>query len=197
MKEHNIESLWKSSNKKASDYYKSIEDEVLRKAQKESNGLFAKIRRNIIFELIASMIVAFSFPFLFWSDKTQFAIVAAFMMVLLVITYVVYLNYLQQIKNVHEPDILTALRLKEKILAGYIKKLKFFLYLSIFLGFTLGVFAGKGNFVLWDIKNLILLGVGVPVVLLFIWLGNKYIWALYKKYLDKLRVCIKGLEEEG
>ncbi|PLX21702.1 MAG: hypothetical protein C0599_07525 [Salinivirgaceae bacterium] len=197
MKEHNIESLWKSSTQKASDYYKSIEDEILQKANKDSNGLFAKIRRNIIIELIASLIVAFVFPFLFIEDKTAFAVVGVFMMVLLALTFYFYLNYLQRIKNVHEPDILTALKLKEKILAGYIRKMKLFLYVAVIIGFAVGFFSGNTSFVLFDIKNLIGLAIGVPIVLLFIWLGNKYIWALYQKHLDKLRESIKGLEEDN
>ena len=197
MKEHNIESLWKSSNQKASDYYKSIEDEVLQKAKKESNGLFAKIRRNVIIELISSVIVAFGFPFLFRDDKTAFIVISIFMMILLVFTFIFYLNYLHRIKNVHEPDILSALKLKENILAAYIKKMKLFLYVSVAIGFSVGAFTGKGDFVLWDIKNLFILVAGIPIVLLFIWLGKKYIWALYQKHLDKLRDCIKGLEEDN
>jgi hypothetical protein len=119
------------------------------------------------------------------------------MIVLLVFTFFFYLNYLQRIKKVHEPDILSALKLKESILTAYIKKMKLFLYISISMGFIVGAFSGKENFVLLDLKNLLILAVGIPIMLLFMWLGKKYIWVLYQKHLDKLRECIKGLEEDN
>jgi purine-cytosine permease-like protein len=197
MKEHNIESLWKSSTQKASDYYKSIEDDILQKANKESNGIFAKIRRNIIYELIASVIVAIGFPFLFWNDFSQFILMVSIMTIILGLTFYFYMSYLRQIKQVHEPNILTALKLKEKILDGYIKKLKVFLYIAAIIGFLVGAFSGKEDFILLDLKNLFVLVIGAPIVALLMWLGNKYIWALYKKHLHKLRECIKGLEEEN
>ena len=51
MEDNNIKSLWKKSNAQAGQYYGEIEEELIKKASKESQGLFASIRSNIIIEL--------------------------------------------------------------------------------------------------------------------------------------------------
>lgn len=194
MEDNNIKSLWKKSNAQAGQYYGEIEEELIKKASKESQGLFARIRRNIIIELWLSVIVALGFPFFFWHNKMEFAIVATLVIIALAVTFYYYLGYLKQVKDVNEPNVLEALKTKEKILTAYVKRLYWIFYIALPLGFFMGLVFGDQEFILFSLKTLIQVAVAVPILILVLWLGRKYIHALYGKHLEHLREIIAGLQ---
>ncbi len=194
MEDNNIKSLWKKSDKQAGAYYGKIEDELIKKASKESQSLFARIKRNIIIELWVSVILAIALPFIFWKDKMEFAIVAVLVVALLAVTFYYYLRYLNQIKTVNEPNVLEALKIKEKILSAYVKRLYLLFYIAVPVGFFIGLAFGDQVFVFFSLKTLIQVAVATPLLILVFWLGRKYIYALYTKHLIHLREIIAGVE---
>ncbi len=197
MKNNDLKSLWKASEQKASDYYNTIEQQVVQKAKSASNDIISRIRKRLKIELWISIPFAFLFPFLFLGSLTTFLSIGALMMVALALTLWLYLGLLSKLKNIQEDSVLNALERKEKILSRYV----WWQYVLVAIGFVLGVSVGfsmgvqesrgEFNFAEEWYKLLILL----PVMGIAYWLLHKYIHAMYGKSLKELRQVLRGLKE--
>ena len=72
MDEKELFEAWKGNDINENQVFEQHKDEFIKLAQKQSNDIFSKIKRNIISEGVLSIIVGVSFPVLFLSNPIFF-----------------------------------------------------------------------------------------------------------------------------
>jgi hypothetical protein len=196
MDEKELFEAWKGTDKNESQVFEQHKDEFIQLAQKQSNDIFSKIKRNIVWEGVLSIIVGVSFPVLFLSNPIFFWIIIVLIVVALLVGINVYGKYWRDMKQLDDSSLIVSLEKKLAILTRYIKQLKIYLYLFMPLGFVVGVaFALKQEEI--DLTRMIvIIAVTLPFLGIMLWLGKKYIHALYGKHLKNIEGIYKGLKEK-
>lgn len=196
MDEKELFEVWKGNDKNENQAFEQHKDEFIKLAQEQSNDIFSKIKRNIIWEGVLSIIVGVSFPVLFLSNPIFFWIIIVLMVVALFVGIKVYGKYWTDMKQLDDSSLMVSLEKKLAILTRYIKQLKTYLYLFMPLGFAVGVaFALKEEEI--DLTRIIVITAFIlPFLGIMLWLGKKYIYALYGNHLKNIEGIYEGLKEK-
>lgn len=194
-----LQNLWQSKpTGEESKYYHQIENELLKKAQMNSNDIFSQVRKNMLIELWASGIILLAVPFIINLESIIHIVFLALLVISVIITIKVYGSYLSQIKRIQSESIHTALKKKASLLKTYIKRLKWYVYIispiAFYLGFGMGL-ETHGE-VAFNMKLLIKMAIAIPFLILFFWGMSKYIYALYGKHLEKIEEILLGFEKD-
>ena len=108
----------------------------------------------------------------------------------------IYAGYLRKIKQLNESALVVSLKKKHSILSHYVKQLNFYLLIFAPLGFVIGFGFALKDEALNAIQLLISAAIALAFLLLFIWLGRKYIHALYGKHLKSIEEIYQHLIEK-
>jgi hypothetical protein len=205
MKEFDLKPIWNSDRGKAAEHYGSLED-IHRLAGKRSDNILNKLRRNIIMELIASVIILLLLAVAVyqWDSGLPFWIFAITFAVIGWLSFRLYVRFLRQLREVNQKSILEALREYVRLVGKYIRRMKVLIYyltpLGYLVGLAVGTFAGhEGTFTLQDF---LVMGfgaiIGLPFLFVVIWFSTrKYIRWLYGKHYESLKEVLNSLEEQG
>jgi hypothetical protein len=195
MDDKELFAVWKEGDEKEKRTLEHHQGEYLGIAQSQSKDVFRKIRKNIVWETIMSVIIAVVFPFFFWDHAIFFWMIVVMMLASIVAGVKVYGKYLQDMNQLNESSMVESLRKKLLILSRYVKQLNFYLMVFLPLGFAVGfAFALKQEEITLA-RILVLAGVTLPFLGLLIWLGKKYIYALYGKHLKSIKGIYQRLGE--
>lgn len=195
MDEKQLFEAWKSYDKNEKRVYKLHKDEFLKLAKRKSNDIFAQIKMNMILEGILSILVGVFLPYIFLNNPIFFWIVVVLMLAALLIGFRVYGKYWKEMKQLNESSLVDSLEKKLAILSRYVKQLKVYLYLFMPIGFVVGFSFALKQEEIYLAKILILTGVSLPFLGLMIWLGKKYIYALYGKHLKRIEEIYNDMKE--
>ena len=139
MDDKELFAAWNRGSEQEKQVLKQHQGEYLRLVRSQSNDVFAKIKKNIFWEVIISVIISVIFPFLFWNDPIFFWIIVGLMLVAAVVGGSVYRRYLLDMKQLNESSLVESLEKKLKILSHYVKRLYIYLYVFAPLGFVVGL----------------------------------------------------------
>ncbi|MFP4288459.1 MAG: hypothetical protein ACLFQS_04310 [Bacteroidales bacterium] len=196
MENNYLKNLWKESEKKSSDYYSSIEKNLIEKAKSTSNDLFNRIYRKAIIELWLSGIIALAIPWMFFSEGDVFWIVSIILIVIIGLTIWFYMSFLTKLKNIQQHNIIDALQRKEETLSRFVLWQYILVVFGLLVGFAFGLFSGGNGisgFKLTEdwlklLTAALLLG-GIS------WLLQIYVHVMYGKPLQELRQLLSSLKE--
>lgn len=194
MDEKQLFDTWKSDHHLRNEELEA-DLEIKKITHAKSHDLFAKIRRNIIVELALSTIVAIGFPFFFTGDKLYFWIIVILLACSVAATFFVYGRYLRDMNQLNEVSLLQSLEKKISILSRYVRQLHVYMYIiapvSFFIGFSYRLHDDHIELKRW----IYLIAFSLPFLVLFMWLCNRYVYALYGKYLKQVKGLFDDLNE--
>ena len=150
MKEFDLKRIWDSDRGKATEHYGSLED-IQRLAGKRSDNILSKLRRNIIIELIVSVIILLLLAIAVyrWDNGAPFWIFAVTFAVITWVSFRLYIRFLRQLREVNQKSILEALRAYVRLVEKYIRRMKLLIYyltpVGYLVGLTIGTLAGHNG----------------------------------------------------
>ena len=186
---------WRASSDQEKRWLKHHQGEYFKIAHSQSNDIFAKIRKNMLWEAIISVIVAIIFPFLFLNNAFFFWIIVILMILSVLAGVKVYGKYYQDMKRLNETSILESLKKKLMILSRYVRQLNIYVIIFMILGFAAGFAFALQDEEIEPMKVLVMAGFSLPFLILLIWLGRKYIHVLYGKHLKRIEEIYHNLIE--
>lgn len=196
MKEDSLKGIWNKGDVNAKKYFTEIEESVIDKAQKSSNDVIQKVKRNAIAELVASVIIVICYLFYF-SNFPYFLIIGAILILLLALTIWFYASFLTSINKAEKSSVLDTLKAKLAILKKYVKWMMLLIYIlspvAFYFGFSFSFF--QTNKIGWELVIAII--ISLPFLFAFIWGCKKYLHWLYGKNIEKLTAIVDGLENEA
>lgn len=175
---------------------KNLDESLFIQMERRSHDVLLRIKRNIILELIASVLLSIIFSIYFRNDNLAFSLCVLVFSIILGFTFMIYLTYLKRIKGINEESILDSLLKKEEVLQNYVKRLKWYIIIisgpSIYFGALL-VWIEQD---ILSLKAVLVFSLfAIPSTGVLIWLGMKYIYALYGKHLDEIREIRNQMSE--
>lgn len=203
MSELDLNKIWNSDRKKARDHYESLSD-VEKLARQKSDNILNKIRRNILMESIASVILVILVGIAFYKwEMLVFWGFIVFIIIVMILSFRLYLNFARSLQEVNQQDVLNSLKEYVRITGHYIKRLKVYIYyvtpVGYLVGLTFGTFADAGSDTTEQLLIRIGIGVliGIPILVPIIWFINKkYIKWLYGKHYEALKKVLDNLQKE-
>ena len=184
MEEFDLNKAWEEGDDSAKEFYKSIEEEVLSMARKNSNDILDRIKRNIKGEWIANAIMYPTLGFLFWGNPFFWPYVI-FALAVLVIAWLPYRNLLKRIDETPTKNIINALESYIEVLSDFTKRMKtlfwFIMIPALLFGFYVGV-NFKGEFQFEKLNFSIIWKTVFALAFVF---GLTY-WFSFKKYFPWL-----------
>lgn len=186
---------WKQISHKEKEILEKNRGDFKKIAMEKSNDIFNKIKATMKVEAILSLVVALVFPFLFLEAGYYFWIMTALMLAALIVTLKVYWDCWKGLSHIQEKDIVSSLARKTQILAKYIRTLKFICYFFGLVGFVVGFNYSlfESNSSLETEKLGITIALSIPILGLFYWLINKYIYGLYGRHLKSIKAVYQNL----
>ena len=203
MSELDLNKIWDSDRDKARDHYESLSD-VEKLAKKKSDNVLNKIYRNIFIESVFSLIfvVLLGIAFYEW-EMLAFWGYTVFVVIVVVFSFRLYLNFARGMKNVNQQKVVNSLREYVRITGHYIKRLKVYIYYvtpsGYLIGLVFGILSNPDIGSISEILTRVGIGsaVGIPFLLFMIWFINKkYIKWLYGRHYDSLKQILDNLEKE-
>lgn len=203
MSELDLNKIWNSDREKARDHYESLSD-VEKLAKQKSDNVLNKIYRNILIESIFSIIIIILIGIWFYEwERLVFWGYSVFILIVLVFSLRLYLNFSKGIKGVNQKKVVDSLREYVRITGHYIKRLKVYIYYvtpaGYLVGLVFGTIANPGDDTFGEIliRTGIGIAIGIPLLALMIWFFNKkYIKWLYGRYYEALKEILRNLEKE-
>ncbi len=195
MEEKELFEAWKKVDANEEKVFAQHEGDYAQLAQKKSNDIFRKINNNIISEAIATVVAIVAFPFLFLSEPVFFWLIMALMLLSTAVCIKVYARYLKDMKHLNELDLATSLKKKLNILKRYVKQLNLYMIIFSPIGFAVGFIFALKEEELGLMRIIVISGISLPFLGLVIWLGRKYIYALYGKHIKRVEEIYLSLIE--
>lgn len=197
MDEKELFSTWNQSGEREKQALRKHEGEYEKLAQKSSNDIFDRIRKNIQWEISASIIVMIGFPFFFLKHPVFLAIIIALLLLSAVASFKVYREYLNGIRAFNQLTVIESLGKKLEVLKKYIRHLHLLIYLFAPIAFAVGFTFELKQGDLTAQQLLFLIAFSLPFLALFIWLCKKYIHALYGKHYQRLKSIYSDLSNNN
>ena len=198
MEDKELFDIWKKNDQQETVVYEKYKEEYTQLVKAQSHDIFKKISRNVWLELICTIASFFVFVGLilkyYGMQNTPFYgfVFVAVLFIIVILSVWLYGKYLKDVKSINEVNIVDSLKKKIAILSNYIKRLNIFYAFSFVVGFVFGLYTSIENKGFHLFRFLRFLGISIPIILVCIWLGKKYIHALYGKHL----VSIKKIYED-
>ncbi len=199
MKEFDLNSVWKDSDEKASEYFSTIEPKILEMATKKSQSIAAKLKRKILIEWAAALGLI-TYIFIQYADTPLLPWLIIATIVIFIINWIPYGKLLKSMKEAPTENILKSTEIQVGVMDSFIKRLKLYTALLMPLGFLLGLFLkidikGEVEGIPWEFI-LTLLGIGIVLCTLITLATFKwYIPAIYGKTRDEYAELLKDLKE--
>jgi hypothetical protein len=163
---------------------------------KKSNDIFRKIKNNIIAEGVISAIIVIVFPFIFLKEPIFFWLLLVIMFLAAAFGIKIYGKYLNDMKQLNESSLTVSLKKKLGILKRYVKQLNLYLLVFAPLGFALGFAFALKEEEISLIRIILIAGISLPFLGLMIWLGKKYIYALYGMHIKRIEEIFLNLNQD-
>lgn len=203
MSELDLNKIWNSDREKARDYYESLSD-VEKLAKQKSDNILNKIRRNILVESVASIILVILVGIAFYNwERLVFWGFLVFIVIVTAMSFRLYVNFAHSLRDVNQQNILNSLKEYVRITGHYIKRLKVYIYyvtpIGYMVGLAFGTFADAGSETAEQLLLRIGIGIliGIPILIPMIWFFNKkYIKWLYGRHHEALKQVLENLEKE-
>lgn len=201
MSELDLNKIWNSDQEKAREHYESLSD-VEKLAKQKSDNILNKIRRNILMESIASVIIVILVGMAFYEwERLVFWGFIIFIVIVTILSFRLYLNFTHSLRDVNQRNVLNSLKEYVRITGHYIKRLKIYIYyltpIGYLVGLTFGTFADPGGDTTEQLLMRIGFGIliGIPILIPIIWFFNKkYIKWLYGRHHEALKRLLENLE---
>ncbi|MGB3180442.1 MAG: hypothetical protein WBB45_03580 [Cyclobacteriaceae bacterium] len=195
MNDDELLDLWKAGGKTSQKYYEHIRPEIMEKANTQSNDILNKVRKNIIAETIASVVVAIIMPFFFYHNTAFFFTMLVATAAALAYSLYINRNYLRRIRSVNTHNIIEGLKSRIEILSDYVSRIKRSLYILTPVGFYLGFAFAISEEGAFNAQRFSVLVVATsPALFLILWLGKRYIGRLYGRHLTSLQKTAKQFQ---
>jgi hypothetical protein len=204
MKEIDLNKIWDSDLEKARGHFENLEDpESL--ARKKSGNILQRIKRNMMAETIAGIVLMAAFCAGFWSwDRIVFWGLLVLAVLTILYSAWLYLRFASQLNRVNQQDVRSALEHYVNLTSRYIRRLKVILYYLTPLGAYVGMSLVLIPELLGEETKMWILAYGLstlvalPLVLALVWFVNrKYIPWLYGRQLDAFRETLEGLDRNN
>ncbi len=204
MKDIDLNRIWDSDQEKARHHFQSLPDPIAL-AKKKSNTILHRIRRNMLLESIAGVvIVAFlAFNFYSWGPLVFYGFIL-FTGIVAIFSFYIYWKLHNDLKNVDQQRVTDALKEYIRLTGNYIRRLKIIVHWITPTGFLLGMLLASipdmGDISVRTFLIAIAIGaaMGSPLVIFLIWFINRhYIKWVYGKHYHALKQTLEGLESEN
>lgn len=204
MNTFDINKIWNSDAGKARNHFDSVKENVEKLAKRKSDNILHKIKRKLIIELIVStiLIVALGVGVFHFSEKVFFSYVVIVLLAF-VLSIRLFWKLFRDINLVKEKSVVVSLEKTIDIINYYIRQSKILVYVLTPVGFIVGFLSGAiAEGIDYTLHNLLVLGgvllvVGVPSVILIIWLVNKkYYKVMYEKHVHELEEILENLKSD-
>jgi hypothetical protein len=186
MDDKSLRSLWKEETPEERAFLESHRGQFEKMAQRKSQDVFARIKRNIILEGACSLAIAVIFPFFFLSQPFFFWLVLSLMVVSTINCFWYYDRYLRGIRSLQESSLLDSLNQKAALLQVYVRRMKWIGVVYIILGYGVGLSFALAQGEIYPLRLIVLGAISIPIIVLLLWLANLYIRALYGKHLKEI-----------
>lgn len=200
MEEFDLNKAWEEGDDSAKEYYKTIEEEVLSMARKNSNDILNRIKRNIKGEWIANAVIYPMIGFILWDDPLFWAYVV-FAILILGIAWLPYRKLLKRIDETSSKNIVDALKSYVEILADFTQRMKTLFWMlmipSLFFGFYLGISQSGGipsEKITFKLVSITILALGAVFGLTYWFSFKKYFPWLYGKPKNELKKLLEDLK---
>ncbi len=203
MEEFDLKNIWDRQDEDAGQFFKGIAPEVEKLARQNSKSIVAKALRNSRNEMYLT--ITLGMFVLFWAEfnSTLFWAFVIGNCIAIPLAVHLYIRLRNKIKAINQASLKLALEAKIEILRGFVKRLNFYTYVILPVGFFLGLFSNifdRAAYMTWMniAKDLgLVLLIAIPFLAVLIWFfKEKYIYWLYGKYLTELEQLYHGLKEE-
>lgn len=206
MEELNLKAIWQESEADADRYYAGLRAEVVALARQKSESALAKIRRNIIIEAAAGLVLCAVLGWAVW----QYHLMPVFSTIIIVVatlgSCIPYYWLWRKMRHIHEASVVIALRRQIQILRSYIshviKLVTWLIPVGYVAGFFYGAYVANPHAGFTDkILSWKLWAVAIPLCAITAWVINfllkKYMYATVGKYVEELEHLRTDLERES
>ncbi len=201
MEEFDLNDAWKSGDKQAEEYYASIEPEVIEMARTRSKSILEELKRKVFWEWVAG-VIAVGLLFFLYRDLPNYWVMVLFGALIMGLSSIPYYKMLKRIKETPTQNMIDCLGTYVEILDGFIKRLKFLMWVMIPIGFFAGLFASMEEGAKFDLdkiewmKLLGLLGFTIVFFGILFWITFKwYLPKLYGKPRDEFQSMLDNLKK--
>lgn len=203
MSELDLNKLWNSDDK-PQEHYRRVCDSVEALARKNSSNILKKIERKTKIEVYVSIfiIVAVGYYLFAFDSRTLYGYIPLIAVVSW-FSFRLYFRLRKQIRVVNQSNVITALQSYIRIMNQYVKRSRFYVYIFTPLGFVVGLMMGMmQNEIPLELEAILIfagtmLVVGVPMVLIMIWLfGKKYYGWMYQSHINQFQEVLNSLLDD-
>lgn len=202
MEEFDLNAIWKSSDKEASNYYHQLESQVMQMARQRSSSIIQRMKKNALIELIAGIAMWAGLFYFFAKNPLIGYLLGAGVLLYLGTGYAIY-RMLKRFRSINTKNV------KESV-AGYVQlfrkayqRSKILLYIVLPIGYTLGFMmgyleaGGDWSDMASPLKLTIIILISVAIMAVFIWFTTrKYMYWMYGQYIEELQEVYNKLSKE-
>ena len=199
MTDFEMNDLWNTAGKQASQHYEGVEPKVLALAKQQSNSILHRLQRKIWIEWGLSGAILTLLRLAFF-ERPNFLLGISIMLVALGLGWIPYRSMLRKIAATPTHNIADSLRSYIAILDAFVKRLKALSWVVI-LGIAVGhgTMSSEGPFPLdwlnWPISGLLAMGLILVLMVVGIMAANNaYLERLYGKPRQRFKTLLESLE---
>lgn len=143
MQEFDLNHLWEDSEKEASVFYQSIQDDILDMARKRSKSALHKVKRIGYWEFVVGGLMFAGFLFVFRNSSISILIPLLVLTGLAFgVSFRIFRTMVKKIDSVHIQNTKAAIEQYIEILRNYRRKVETYIVVFTPLGFAIGFYSG-------------------------------------------------------